>query len=78
MDKLRIEFKIKPKGVINLSTLINEKRNINENWSLNGLVMNLVRTTVDFSELFILFCSFMLFFHVPLKRDVLPCEFKSL
>jgi hypothetical protein len=42
VGKLSKEFDVIPRGLIDLSILANQQLNSNENWSLTGLVMNLV------------------------------------
>ena len=42
MSKISLEYKLKPNGIADLSTMLNEIKSINENWSLNGMLVHLV------------------------------------
>ena len=48
MSKISLEYKLKPNGIADLSTMLNEIKSINENWSLNGMLVHLV--SVSFVE----------------------------
>eukprot|EP00112_Aurelia_sp_Birch-Aquarium-sp1_P021840 Seg5975.1 transcript_id=Seg5975.1/GoldUCD/mRNA.D3Y31 product="Werner syndrome ATP-dependent helicase" protein_id=Seg5975.1/GoldUCD/D3Y31 len=47
MSKISLEYKLKPDGVADLSTMLNEIKSINENWSLNGMLVHLLKKRLN-------------------------------
>lgn len=42
MSKIGLDFGMKPAGIADLSCMLNDVKNVKENWSLNGMLLHLV------------------------------------
>ncbi|XP_065052837.1 bifunctional 3'-5' exonuclease/ATP-dependent helicase WRN-like isoform X1 [Rhopilema esculentum] len=47
MSKLRTDYKVNPVGVVDLSQMLNEIKKINEKWSLNGMLVHVVKKRLE-------------------------------